>query len=212
MLRTGILGALYALYYYWHNRPLARPLSHEEVAAHFRELEGRAEGLPNDARPLDKRTRARLRRFLEADDGRPFYMLNLMQYREWASYPDDTDADVQTGAEANALYSRAVLRELLKRGSYPVLLTRKLANFIHAGPGTDFFDEVAIVRYRSRRDLLEMSASDSFRRAEPHKWASLEQTVVVPTRRLLLVDPNTILPLLLALIWVLVGHKGGSDD
>ena len=69
-----------------------------------------------------------------------------------------------------------------------------------AGEGTDFFEEVGIVRYRSRRDLLEMATSPTFQAAEPHKWASMEKTVVVPTRKLILLDPTIVVPSLLLLI------------
>ena len=124
-------------------------------------------------------------------------MVNLMQYRKQALYPNGSYPEVKTGREANALYSEAVVKELLKRGSYPVFLSRKQANLYNAGEGTDFFEEVGIVRYRSRRDMLEMASSPSFQSAEPHKWASLEKTVVVPTRKLLLLDPTVIVPALL---------------
>ncbi|MCP4422561.1 MAG: hypothetical protein GY805_38615, partial [Chloroflexi bacterium] len=59
---------------------------------------------------------------------------------------------------------------------------------------------VGIVRYRSRRDMLEMAASPPFQAAEPHKWASMEKTVVVPTRKILLLDPTVIVPALLLLV------------
>jgi len=114
-------------------------------------------------------------------------------------YPGGIHPEVKTGQEANALYTKAVIKELLKRGSYPVFVSRKISNLINAGEGTDFFEEVGIVRYRSRRDMLEMASSPSFQAAEPHKWASMEKTVVVPTRKILLLDPSIIVPALLLL-------------
>ncbi len=73
-----------------------------------------------------------------------------------------------------------------------------------AGAGTDCFDDVAIVRYRSRRDMLSMVVSPAFLNAVPHTWASLENTVAVPCRRLLLIDPAALLPLVLLASWLLV--------
>jgi len=65
---------------------------------------------------------------------------------------------------------------------------------------------VAIVRYRSRRDMLAMVASPAFLHAVPHKWASLEKTVAVPCRRLLLIDPGVLVPLVLLAFWLLFRH------
>jgi hypothetical protein len=47
--------------------------------------------------------------------------------------------------------------------------------------------------------MLEMASSPSFQAAEPHKWASMEKTVVVPTRKIVLLDPSIIVPALLLL-------------
>ena len=118
--------------------------------------------------------------------------------------PDGTPAGGMTGREAGHRYERMVVPELLKRGCYPVFAARKVANFLSAGAGTDFFEEVAIVRYRSRRDLLAMAASRAFLAGVPHKWASLEKTVAVPSRLLLLADPRTLVPLILLAAWAVI--------
>lgn len=196
MMRKSVIvmGTLYGLFLLWHNRWFSKPLSQEEVEAYLDKIE-------NDNHPesLNAQPDSGFRDFLCADDGKPFYMVNLMQYRETAVYHDGLHPDVQTGRDANALYAKAVIKELLKRGSYPVFLSRKLANMFSAGEGTDFFEEVGIIRYRSRRDLLEMATSPSFQAAEPHKWASMAKTVVVPTQKILLLDPTIVLPGLLLL-------------
>lgn len=94
---------------------------------------------------------------MDADDGRPFYMFNLMAYRERAGYRPGTALNGSTptgiisGRDAGWLYMRAVLPELLKRGCYPVFVAGKIRNLLSAGGNTDFFENAAIVRYRSRR-------------------------------------------------------------
>ena len=54
--------------------------------------------------------------FLRSDDGRPFVMINLMEYRETAEYPEGyvMDADM-TGVEAGARYGQSVVLQLLMR-------------------------------------------------------------------------------------------------
>jgi hypothetical protein len=195
MRKPHLCITLYTLFLLWQNRWFAKPLSEAEVADYLNDM------LPHEAKggALSANERANFRAFLLADDGQPFYMVNLMQYRETAVYPDGTQPTVKTGREANILYSKAVVKELLKRGSYPVFLSHKLANFLSAGEGTDFFEEVGIVRYRSRRDLMAMTRSPAFLKAEPHKWASMEKTAVVPTHKILLLNPSVIVPALLLL-------------
>jgi len=189
-----IFGTLYSLFLLWQNRWFSKPLTDTEVDAYLSKL------ATNDKEQESADTdQASFHAFLRDDDGKPFYMVNLMQYRDKALYPDSSHPEVKTGRDANVLYSKAVVKELLKRGSYPVFLSRKMANLFNAGEGTDFFEEVGIVRYRSRRDMLEMASSPSFQAAEPHKWASMEKTVVVPTRKILLLDPSIIVPALLLL-------------
>lgn len=192
---TFILGTLYSLFLLWQNRWFSKPLAKAEVDSYFDKM---AQSDKHET-PLQGEERANARAFFLADDGQPFYMVNLMRYRNQAVYPDGIHPEVKTGREANALYTKAVIKELLKRGSYPVFVSRKISNLINAGEGTDFFEEVGVVRYRSRRDMMDMIASPTFQAAEPHKWASMEKTVVVPTKKILLLDPTIVVPALLLL-------------
>ncbi len=119
-----------------------------------------------------------LREVARDDDGREFIMVNLIKYRQIAVYPpgfsygDDPQA-------ADARYNRAVVPLLLKRACPPVFLGRSAGRFL-APDGADEWDCVALVRYRSRRDLLGMCAELARSRADIHKWASIEKTHVFP--------------------------------
>lgn len=199
MTAVGILLALYIAFLLWHEPWFSRRLRPGEAAAVLR-------GRYDDVAPDE---RAAFQAFLDRDDGRPFYMVNLMQYRAKAAYPggllpDGTPAGDMTGREAGHRYERMVIPELLKRGCYPVFAARKLANFLSAGGDTDFFEEVAVVRYRSRRDLLAMAAGRAFLAGVPHKWASLEKTVAVPCRLMLLADLRIIVPTVLLAAWAVI--------
>ena len=194
------LLAAYLLFLLWHEpwwrRRLAPGEARATLAGHYAELSAEE--------------RSAFQAFMDADDGRSFYMINLMQYRPQASYPegrlpDGTPPGRLTGREAGRAYNRSVVPALLKRGSYPVLVSDALQTLLSAGADTDFFEQLAVVRYRSRRDLLEMVASPEFLAGVPHKWASLEKTVVVPSRLMLLVDLRTLVPLVLLVLYVLAG-------
>ena len=198
ILSAGIIASC-VLFVLWHEPWFGRRLRPGEAAS----LLG---GKYDDLSPAE---RERFQAFMDADDGRPFYMVNLMAYRERADYRPGTALNGSTptgiisGRDAGWLYSRAVLPELLKRGCYPVFVAGKITNLLTAGGDTDFFEDVAIVRYRSRRDMLSMVACPAFLHAVPHKWASLEKTVAVPCRRLLLIDPGVLVPLMLLAFWLL---------
>jgi hypothetical protein len=199
MTAVGILLALYVAFLLWHEPWFSRRLRPGEAVAVLR-------GRYDDVAPDE---RAAFEAFLDRDDGRPFYMVNLLQYRATAAYPDGllpdgTPAAGMTGREAGQRYTRIVIPELLKRGCYPVFAARKVANFLSAGAGTDFFEEVVVVRYRSRRDLLAMAAGRAFLAGVPHKWASLEKTVAVPCRLMLLADLRIIIPTVLLAAWTVI--------
>ena len=205
MVLLCVLAAIYAAFLVWHEPWFSRRLKPGEAASL---LHGKYE----DMEETDPQERRAFEAFMDADDGRPFYMVNLMQYRDRAEYrsglqPDRTAAAGMTGREAGRRYARVVVPELLKRGCYPVFVSRKISNFLSAGSGTDFFEEVAIVRYRSRRDILSMAASKSFLEGVPHKWASLERTVVVPCRLMLLLDLRTLVPLVLLAVYILASLR-----
>jgi len=189
---------LYVLFLLWHERWLSSPLRPGEAAA---ALQGKYADMPQDER-------AAFESFMDRDDGKPFYMVNLIQYRTHAEYPDGrlpdgASAAGMTGRQAGHRYERMVIPELLKRGCYPVFVSWKLSPFLSAGGDTDFFEQVAVVRYRSRRDMLSMVAGPAFVAGVPHKWASLERTVAVPTRLFLLADARVLVPLALLAGWAL---------
>ena len=107
-------------------------------------------------------------------------MVNLMKFRQKALYPAGSPFDDDPMA-ANARYSRAILPLLLKHGSHPVFLGQVQGRFLHPG-GADDWDQVGIVRYRSRRDMLKMAIEVAGLGVDIHKWAALEKTQVIPAR------------------------------
>ena len=206
ILLPACLMAVYLLFLLWHEPWWRRRLAPGESSAILTGRHGE----------LSAEERSAFEAFMDADDGRSFYMINLMEYRPQAIYPegrlpDGTPPGQMTGREAGRAYYRVVVPALLKRGSYPVLVSETLQTLLSAGAGTDFFEQLAVVRYRSRRDLLEMVASPAFLAGVPHKWASLEKTVVVPSRLMLLVDLRTLVPLVLLVLYALAGGLEAGD-
>ena len=182
-----ILAALYCGFLIWHT-PLRPPLSAQERTEFLAKLEAGAD--PSSAAQESLA-------FLEADDGGPFYMLNLIAYREKAQYTPGFESDITSAQIANETYSSYVIPLLLARGSYPLIVSERLATVIDTlGPSRNF-ETVALIRYRSRRDFLDMITSDAFTAAVPHKWASVSGTLVAPTELIGVLNLTLIVPLTL---------------
>lgn len=193
-------AALYLLFMAWHQPWLVAPLTPAEVDRAFSGPLGSAK-IPDDEKQ-------RLKAFFASDDGRSFYNLNLMKFKARADYPDGVKRPgIETGSDANDAYTRSVVPLLFKRGSYPVFASSKIANLLMtADPGADFFDEVGIVRYRSRRDMLEMILHPDYALGAPHKFASLDKNVALPTRALVAMDASIPVAMLLAFAALLAGR------
>ena len=114
-------------------------------------------------------------RMVAAPTQGPFYMLNLIRYREQAEYRDGRETEL-TGREANALYSPAEF--LAAIGAGPVFSTT-VDNQID---GDDYiWDDVAIVEYPCPVAFFAMLAHPDFQARAIHKDAGVEKTIVMVT-------------------------------
>lgn len=136
------------------------PLSSEEIDHYLERIESQAQ------KPGGRHDIPELRRFLESDDGKPFYTVNLYEFHEQAQYLDGQQYQ-GSGQEAFARFSEVMLRLLARRASHPIFGS-EWADIASSG-----WDRVVIVRYRSRRDIAEVFASPEFAEASAHKWAAL---------------------------------------
>jgi len=122
------------------------------------------------------------RELTKNEDGQEYYMVNLLKFRKKALYPEGSTFGDDPLA-ANDRYNRAVIPLLLKHGGHPVFDSLVQGRFIHP-EAVDEWDHVAMVRYRSRRDMLKMAVEIAGLRVDVHKWASLEKTQVFPVKPL----------------------------
>ena len=104
----------------------------------------------------------------EADG--PFWMLNLMRYREWADYPDDRPPI--SGRAADDLY--APLDILADLGAEVVLF----GDVVGQPRGDEAWDRVAMVRYPTMRSFFEMQARPDFLAQHVHKDAGMDLTIL----------------------------------
>lgn len=151
---VALIGMLY--WYEWS----ARALTPSEVDAYMTTIEAQTQ-VPGARHDL-----AALRSFLDSDDGKPVYTVNLYRFHAVADYPEGAGFS-GTGTDAYARFSKIMLGLMVPRASHPVFGSS------WAHPESSRWDRIVIVRYRSRRDLADLFATDAFPEASLHKWASI---------------------------------------
>ena len=151
--------ALLTLAAFWSYQWQADPLSEDEIDAYMAQIEAQTQ------QPGGRHDLPALRRFLESDDGRPVYTVNLYAFHESADYPESSNLD-GSGEDAYARFARVMVPLMLERGSHPIFSSTSTDSFSSA------WDRIVIVRYRNRRALVDLFATDAFAEASRHKWAS----------------------------------------
>ncbi|MEP1422009.1 MAG: hypothetical protein ABJK59_09600 [Erythrobacter sp.] len=160
------LGLIYAGFWIWYGGN-GDPLSEEEGLAMLAEVE-RVHGVKLEDTPEGSMSR-NLRDMLPHDDGKEFYAVNL-----------ETRAEGPAALEAEADYAAIVMPLLLERGGHPVFVSERVGLMLGKYGGE--VDRVAVVRYRSLRDLLDMIADEKMLEGNAFKTASLAHTEVFITR------------------------------
>ena len=118
---------------------------------------------------------AQVQRMIDAPTDGPFYMFNLIRYREQAEYPDGRPSDL-TGREANALYSPT---EFIAAIGARVVFNTEVNDQID-GDDT-IWEGVAIVEYPCPTAFFAMLANPDFQERSIHKEAGVEETIVLVT-------------------------------
>ncbi len=167
---------LYLAFLIWYGGK-SKPLTQADVEfllAEIKKRAGKQEAV--DEPPIFNQFRELTRN----DDGQQYYMVNLLKFRKKALYQNGSSLGDDPMA-ANERYSRAILPLLLKHGGHPIFLGQVQTRFIHPDLADDW-DQVGIVRYRSRRDMLKMAIEIAESGIDIHKWAALEKTQVFPVK------------------------------
>lgn len=118
---------------------------------------------------------AQFARMAQAPTDGPFYMVNLIRFRDEAQYPDGRETDL-TGREANDLYAPTEFIEAI--GARPVFVG-EVDRTTLGGEGV--WDQVAIVEYPCPLALFAMSAHPEFQARSIHKEAGVEASIVMVT-------------------------------
>ena len=202
MLGVGaVCLGLFLAFWFWHS-PTRRKLTQPEIDRYLGAIE-RQVFLPEDDKP---KVLARLRAWAEADDGRPFYMLNLMRYySELRRFPGTPNFE-GTPEQANEFYEKKVVPLLFKRGGYPMLGGRAQGkSLMEVAPALDCWSRVLLVRYRNRRTFLSLLADPAYGPWEPYKIMGVELVLVPVSGRVVIPDLRLLVGGSLLCVLVVVG-------
>jgi hypothetical protein len=191
-------AAIYALFRLWYDNWRGK-LTPAEIDMYMQ----RAEALREQHAGESINDPAVIRAFLEADDGREFIMLNLVHIAP-GLVPHPATGVPTPGKDLLQLYSKPFVTALVRRGGHPAIVARKIGGYVDAwgvapDPGWTI---MGYMRYRSRRDLMELATDPRFRDIHPFKLAGIAETFSFPTQPWLrlFVGPRLWLALLLALV------------
>ena len=206
----GIPTLFYVIFVGWYT-DFGGPLQEDEIETFLERLDGIG---------FDDERLARIRRFMEEDSGRPFLMLNVIDYADdppqLAGAPEGASAE-----ELMNVYMEHMYRELLKRACHPV--SGGLAVFdaldlvgMESLATAERWDMGAFMRYRSRRSFMEIITIPETHERHDYKVAALDKTIAYPVETFvnlgdLRVHVGLVLFALAALIDLASGRRHHSD-
>ncbi len=192
---------LYALFVSWYT-DFGGPLTEAEIQAYIT----KTKDLDLGGNPS---ARGALLEFLRNDTGGQFLMFNAV---DLAQNPPQME-----GAPANAdaqtllyLYMEHMIPALLSRASHPVVVGKSVADSLDLVgiEGAEEWSDGAIMRYRSRRTLIDIIGNPEFYERHDFKLAGLEKTIAYPVEpRVYLGDLRLLLGLFMLAITALLDAR-----
>ena len=119
--------------------------------------------------------------FMHKDDGKGFVMLNMIVFQKGLINHPVTSEPLKSQALLLE-YFKPFSSQILRRAGHPVLQATLRAGYIEAwgvepNPGWQLF---GLIRYRSRRDMLELITADAFHAVHDYKKAAILKTLAMP--------------------------------
>lgn len=184
-----MLYGVFAIWYFNWQGPLT-PVEIDRLMASFDEVEG--------SKHTDAAT---FRKFLEDDDGSEFVMLNQVQVHN-GEVAHPLTGKAMSASNLLGEYLGPFALSLFKRGGHPVLQARSVGGNIDSwnADANVPFGVTAMMRYKSRRDLVELVIDPAFADAHIYKLASIERTISYPTQTMMSTSLRPPIAVLLVLI------------
>ncbi len=192
LLAYGLPALAYLIFFCWYTA-FGGPLTESEIDRYVGML--RANGA-SEAR-IEQVTR-----FMREDTGDDFVMLNTL---DMADHPPDLPATGHNATPDALLdhYMEFMYPELFARACHPIFFGDVVFGALDM-VGVDqppAWDRAALMRYRSRRDMMEISSNPAFSERHDYKAGALDRTLAYPVEASINpADPRFLLAMLLLLI------------
>jgi hypothetical protein len=167
-------AVLYLAFLYWYIN-WAGPISAEETVGFIEQFSAGSGAQYTDVEVL--------RRFLEEDDGKEFVMHNFVALHA-AKISHPVTGEQVDAREVIDSYFKPFAKALFKRGGHPLLMARKVGGYIDRWncDGDPLWGATAMMRYKSRRDLIELVLDKRFSDIHVFKTSSIDRTVSFPVQ------------------------------
>jgi hypothetical protein len=169
------------------------------------------------ARGADPEAIAKLRAFLESDTGDDFVVVNVIEMREPPT-PIEGVLPGETASQVLDKYMEYMFPALFSRACHPVIFGRAAAPALDVWgiDGADTWTTAGLMRYRSRRDLMDIATNPAFQGRHEFKLAAMTKTIAFPIDPWFqLGDPRLVLALLLLVVGLLFhgfeGHRRATQ-
>jgi hypothetical protein len=162
LLLWAILAALYLGFRLWYDGG-GGPLTPEEVQHYVAILE---------ERDMDPARVASLHKFLSEDTGHDFVMANFIDLQDKPGAQEELDR-----------YMAHMYPAMFARAGHPVLAGPVVGNAVDLWgiENAEHWTMVGLVRYRSRRDLIEIATDPAFSDSYKFKGSSMQKTIAIPS-------------------------------
>ncbi|RZO96384.1 MAG: hypothetical protein EVA50_01500 [Gammaproteobacteria bacterium] len=176
-----ILGAVYIGFFFWYT-DMGGKLSQEEIQIFIKKHEQNIinDGVSPDSEEFQLRIDF-LKRFMEEDNGKQFIMVNNIEMNK---NPGDV-VGANPGESADQLMSRYMeymWPNLLKRASHPIFMSNAVYQSMDLVgiEGAETWDQAALMRYKSRRTMMEIVTNPNMMDRHEFKIAALQKTIAYP--------------------------------
>ena len=204
-----ILAIVYGVFFSWYTS-FSGPLTADEINGYISKMQ-------QQVPPPPAENMAILRRFLEEDTGDDFVMINVIDMYETPLQIEGVEPG-ESSDDVLDKYMQYMYPALFSRASHPVIFgtAANTAMDLMNAPGMEKWTRGAGMRYRSRRDLMEIASNPAFAGSHEFKVAAMAKTIAFPIDPWMqLGDPRLVLALLFGLIGCALSwrqaHKNASE-
>ena len=203
-----ILIFIYCTFFVWYT-DLGGKLDSDEIATYLVKMQDNREAVGFSSPAEKERAKEQgviIEEFMREDTGRQFFVVNNIDMSE---NPQDVEG-AQPGEDADQLMSRYMehmYAELFKRASHPVFLGNAVSPAIDIVgiENAKSWDSAALMRYKSRREFMEIVSNPKILGKHEFKIAALNKTIAYPVETVIyLSDPRLLLGFILIIIGLIV--------